>query len=72
MLERLAIAAGLLLLGYGVYYALRCYSLWRAAKQAPSDPLLADVERWWIDGGCEAALPDCQAEARRRLALASR
>jgi len=34
--------------------------------------LLADVERWWIDGGCEAALPDCQAEARRRLALASR
>ncbi len=45
MLERLVIAGGLLLLGYAVYYALRCYSLWRAAKQAPSDPLLADVER---------------------------
>lgn len=45
MLERLGIAVALLAMGYFAYCMTRTYLLWRATKQAPSDPLLATAQR---------------------------
>ncbi|MEO1442523.1 MAG: thioredoxin family protein, partial [Chloroflexota bacterium] len=45
MLERLGIAVAVLAMIYFGYQLVRCYSLWRAAKQAPADPLLKNLRR---------------------------
>ena len=45
MIERLAIAVGLLLVGYVTYRITQVYTLRQAAKNAPSDPLLATRRR---------------------------
>lgn len=43
MAERIGIAVALLAMGYFGYCTLRCYLLWRAAKNAITDPILTPL-----------------------------
>jgi thioredoxin 1 len=45
MMERLAIAVALIVFGYTAYCMAQTWLLWQAAKNAPSDPLLATRRR---------------------------
>ena len=45
LLERLGLTLALVAFGYIAYCMTRKYLLWRATKQAPSDPLLTEARR---------------------------